>query len=138
MAELTTLETTLEIPLHGYPENDDTDIGLIENDLETIKSKLATYKGSEGAIDKLYNAIDTYAAEVALDKLDEIIKALAAANESKKLTDANEFYKHIREAFEDLQYDVSIEEAIYITLTLEVPSFIVGLSEDKLDELLTK
>ena len=138
MAELTTLETTLEVPLHGYPENDDTDIGLIENDLETIKSKLATYKGSEGTIDKLYNAIDTYAAEVALDKLDEIIKALATANECQKLTDANEFYKHIREAFEDLQYDVSIEEAIYITLTLEVPSFIVGLSEDKLEELLTK
>ena len=138
MAELTTLETTLEVPLHGYPENDDTDIGLIENDLETIKSKLATYKGSEGIIDKLYNAIDTYAAEVALDKLDEIIKALATANESQKLTDTNEFYKHIREAFEDLQYDVSIEEAIYITLTLEVPSFIVGLSEDKLEELLTK
>lgn len=138
MAELTTLETTLEVPLHGYPENDDTDIGLIENDLETIKSKLATYKGLEGTIDKLYNAIDTYAAEVALDKLDEIIKALAAANESQKLTDTNEFYKYIREAFEDLEYDVSIEEAIYITLTLEVPSFIVGLSEDKLDELLTK
>ena len=138
MAELTTLETTLEVPLHGYPENDDTDIGLIENDLEMIKSKLATYKGSEGTIDKLYNSIDTYAAEVALDKLDEIIKALAAANESQKLTDTNEFYKYIREAFEDLQYDVSIEEAIYITLTLEVPSFIVGLSEDKLEELLTK
>lgn len=138
MAELTMLETTLEVPLHGYPENDDTDIGLIENDLETIKSKLATYKGSEGTIDKLYNTIDTYAAEVVLDKLDEIIKALAAANESKNLTNANELYKHVREAFEDLQYDVSIEEAIYVTITLELPSFIIGLSEDKLDELLTK
>lgn len=136
MQELKTLETNLVIPLNGYPENDDTDIGLITNDLDTIKSKLATYKVTDSTMDKIYNILDTQAGEYVLDKIDFIVKSLATANERQKLTPVEEFYKLLQSAFEDMEYEVSIEDEIYITLKLELPSYIIGLTDDQLEDLL--
>ena len=136
MNDITTLETTITTHLNGYPANDDTDIGLIEADLELIKDKLSGYVATDNIIDKIYTRLDTKAAEGAMDKIVDIINTLKTAAVAKQLVSEKEFYKLVQSAFEDLYYDVSIEDEIFITLKFELPTRIIGVSEEKLAELL--
>lgn len=136
MNDITTLETTITTLLNGYPANDDTDIGLIEADLELIKEKLSEHAASDSVIDKIYTRLDTKAAEGAMDKIVEIITTLKAAAVTKQLVPEKEFYTLVQSAFEDLYYEISIEDEVYITLKFELPSRVIGISEEKLAELL--
>lgn len=136
MNETTTLETTITSSLNGYPANDDTDIGLIEADLELIKEKLSEHIASDNVIDKIYTRLDTKSAEGAMDKIVEIISTLKTAAISKQLVSEKDFYSLIQSAFEDLYYEISIEDEVYITLKIELPSRVIGISEEKLAELL--
>lgn len=136
MSDLITFETTVFSHLNGYPAGDDTEIGLIEADLELIKDKLANYVPSDSTIDKIYNKLDTKAGEEALDKIVEIITAIKLANEAQNLTTEDELYKLLQAAFEDFYYEVSIEDEICVTVKFELPSYAVGLDEDRLASLL--
>lgn len=136
MNETTTLETTITSSLNGYPANDDTDIGLIEADLELIKEKLSGYVATDNIIDKIYTRLDTKAAEGAMDKIVDIINTLKTAAVAKQLVSEKEFYNLVQPAFEDLYYEISIEDEIFITLKIELPTRIIGVSEEKLAELL--
>ena len=136
MNETTTLETTITSHLNGYPANDDTDIGLIEADLELIKEKLSGYVATDNIIDKIYTRLDTKAAEGAMDKIVDIINTLKTAAVAKQLVSEKEFYNLVQTAFEDLYYEISIEDEIFITLKIELPTRIIGVSEEKLAELL--
>lgn len=136
MNETTTLETTITSHLNGYPANDDTDIGLIEADLELIKEKLSGYVATDNIIDKIYTRLDTKAAEGAMDKIVDIINTLKTAAVAKQLVSEKEFYNLVQSAFEDLYYEISIEDEIFITLKIELPTRIIGVSEEKLAELL--
>ena len=115
MNEITTLEATIISSLNGYPANDDTDIGLIEADLELIKEKLSEHIATDTVIDKIYTRLDTKAAEGAMDKIVDIINTLKTAAISKQLVTEKEFYNLIQSAFEDLYYEISIEDEVYIT-----------------------
>lgn len=136
MNETTTLETTITSHLNGYPANDDTDIGLIEADLELIKEKLSGCVAADNIIDKIYTRLDTKAAEGAMDKIVDIINTLKTAAVAKQLVSEKEFYNLVQSAFEDLYYEISIEDEIFITLKIELPTRIIGVSEEKLAELL--
>ena len=125
------IEFTVRVPLNGYPAHDNTDEGLIVSDLELIRDTLVRYKATTITIDKLYEKIDTKAAEAVVDKLSEILVKIF---QTTPVTD-QEFFSKIIEAMNNLEYTFDIGEEIIIDINLYIPSEIIGLSAVELGEL---
>ena len=126
------IEFTVRVPLNGYPAHDTTDEGLIVSDLELIKDTLVRYKATSITIDKLYEKIDTKAAEVVIDKLSEILIKIF---QTTPVTD-QEFFSKIMEAMNNFEYTFDIGEEIIIDINLYIPSEVIGLSAVELGELI--
>ena len=126
------IEFTVRVPLNGYPAYDTTDEGLIVSDLELIKDTLVRYKATSITIDKLYEKIDTKAAEVVIDKLSEILIKIF---QTTPVTD-QEFFSKIMEAMNNFEYTFDIGEEIIIDINLYIPSEVIGLSAVELGELI--
>lgn len=126
------IEFTVRVPLYGYPAHDNTDEGLIVSDLELIRDTLVRYKATTITIDKLYEKIDTKAAEAVVDKLSEILVKLF---QSSPVTD-QEFFSKIMEAMNNFEYTFDIGEEIIIDINLYIPNEIIGLSAVELGELI--
>lgn len=118
------IEFTVRVPLNGYPAYDTTDEGLIVSDLELIKDTLVRYKATSITIDKLYEKIDTKAAEVVIDKLSEILIKIF---QTTPVND-QEFFSKIMEAMNNFEYTFDIGEEIIIDINLYIPSEVIGLS----------
>jgi hypothetical protein len=125
------IEFTVRVPLNGYPAHDTTDEGLIVSDLELIRDTLVRYKATTITIDKLYEKIDTKAAEAVVDKLSEILVKIF---QTTPVTD-QEFFSKIMEAMNNLEYTFDIGEEIIIDINLYIPSEVIGLSAVELGEL---
>ena len=126
------IEFTVRVPLNGYPAHDTTDEGLIVSDLELIKDTLVRYKATSITIDKLYEKIDTKAAEVVIDKLSEILIKIF---QTTPVND-QEFFSKIMEAMNNFEYTFDIGEEIIIDINLYIPSEVIGLSAVELGELI--
>lgn len=126
------IEFTVRVPLNGYPAYDTTDEGLIVSDLELIKDTLVRYKATSITIDKLYEKIDTKAAEVVIDKLSEILIKIF---QTTPVND-QEFFSKIMEAMNNFEYTFDIGEEIIIDINLYIPSEVIGLSAVELGELI--
>ena len=126
------IEFTVRVPLHGYPAHDNTDEGLIVSDLELIRDTLVRYKATTITIDKLYEKIDTKAAEAVVDKLSEILVKLF---QSSPVND-QEFFSKIMEAMNNFEYTFDIGEEIILDINLYIPNEIIGLSAVELGELI--
>ena len=126
------IEFTVRVPLAGYPAYDTTDEGLIVSDLELIKDTLVRYKATSITIDKLYEKIDTKAAEVVIDKLSEILIKIF---QTTPVND-QEFFSKIMEAMNNFEYTFDIGEEIIIDINLYIPSEVIGLSAVELGELI--
>lgn len=126
------IEFTVRVPLHGYPAYDTTDEGLIVSDLELIKDTLVRYKATTITIDKLYEKIDTKAAEAVVDKLSEILIKIF---KTTPVTD-QEFFSKIMEAMNNFEYTFDIGDEIIIGINLYIPNEIIGLSAVELGELI--
>lgn len=125
------IEFTVRVPLNGYPAHDTTDEGLIVSDLELIRDTLVRYKATTITIDKLYEKIDTKAAEAVVDKLSEILVKIF---QTTPVTD-QEFFSKIMEAMNNFEYTFDIGEEIIIDINLYIPSEVIGLSAVELGEL---
>lgn len=125
------IEFTVRVPLNGYPAHGTTDEGLIVSDLELIRDTLVRYKATTITIDKLYEKIDTKAAEAVVDKLSEILVKIF---QTTPVTD-QEFFSKIMEAMNNLEYTFDIGEEIIIDINLYIPSEVIGLSAVELGEL---
>lgn len=125
------IEFTVRVPLNGYPAYDTTDEGLIVSDLELIRDTLVRYKATTITIDKLYEKIDTKAAEAVVDKLSEILVKIF---QTTPVTD-QEFFSKIMEAMNNFEYTFDIGEEIIIDINLYIPSEVIGLSAVELGEL---
>lgn len=125
------IEFTVRVPLNGYPAHDTTDEGLIVSDLELIKDTLVRYKATTITIDKLYEKIDTKAAEAVVDKLSEILVKIF---QTTPVAD-QEFFSKIMEAMNNFEYTFDIGEEIIIDINLYIPSELIGLSAVELGEL---
>lgn len=126
------IEFTVRVPLHGYPAHDTTDEGLIVSDLELIRDTLVRYKATTITIDKLYEKIDTKAAEAVVDKLSEILIKIF---KTTPVTD-QEFFSKIMEAMNNFEYTFDIGDEIIIDINLYIPNEIIGLSAVELGELI--
>lgn len=125
------IEFTVRVPLNGYPAHDTADEGLIVSDLELIRDTLVRYKATTITIDKLYEKIDTKAAEAVVDKLSEILVKIF---QTTPVTD-QEFFSKIMEAMNNFEYTFDIGEEIIIDINLYIPSELIGLSAVELGEL---
>lgn len=125
------IEFAVRVPLNGYPAHDTTDEGLIVSDLELIRDTLVRYKATTITIDKLYEKIDTKAAEAVVDKLSEILVKIF---QTTPVTD-QEFFSKIMEAMNNFEYTFDIGEEIIIDINLYIPSELIGLSAVELGEL---
>lgn len=126
------IEFTVRVPLYGYPAHDNTDEGLIVSDLELIRDTLVRYKATTITIDKLYEKIDTKAAEAVVDKLSEILIKIF---KTTPVTD-QEFFSKLMEAMNNFEYTFDIGDEIIIDINLYIPNEIIGLSAVELGELI--
>ena len=90
------------------------------------------YKATTITIDKLYEKIDTKAAEAVVDKLSEILIKIF---KTTPVTD-QEFFSKIMEAMNNFEYTFDIGDEIIIDINLYIPSEIIGLSAVELGELI--